>query len=300
MATAAVLETPTATFDVEEVEYLRHGDKPLLARIYKPRGAGPFPAMVECHGGAWCLSDRMTEKLRHQFMASHGIVSIALDFRSGNEDPYPASVQDINYAVRWAKLHARELKTRPDLIGLTGQSSGGHLAMLVAMRPHDPRYAAIPLPAGSPAHDATVRCVNMVWPVINPLSRYRHAKRALDGANPPAWPKSIIGRQDSYWQSEANMAEGNPTMALERGEKVLTPPAVWFQGRNDTLHDYKDVESSFEGNEPQRFCANYRKAGGSIALEYIDMDRGAGSPDLSNTGDMFDRIVAFVQKHVRV
>jgi len=298
--TTAVLEAKTAEFDVDEVEYLRHGDKPLLARIYKPRGAGPFPAMVECHGGAWCLSDRMTEKLRHQFMASHGIVSIALDFRSGNEDPYPASVQDINYAVRWAKLHARELKTRPDLIGLTGQSSGGHLAILVAMRPHDPRYAAIPLPAGSPTHDATVRCVNMVWPVINPLSRYRHAKRALDGANPPAWPKSIIGRQDSYWQSEANMAEGNPTMALERGEKVLTPPAVWFQGRNDTLHDYKDVESSFEGNEPQRFCANYRKAGGSIALEYIDMDRGAGSPDLSNTGDMFDRMVAFVQKNVRV
>ena len=294
----AVLEAKTADYDVEEIEYLRHGDKPLLARIYKPRGAGPFPAMVECHGGAWCLSDRMTEKLRHQFMASHGIVSIALDFRSGNEDPYPASVQDINYAVRWAKLHARELKTRPDLIGLTGQSSGGHLAMLVAMRPHDPRYAAIPLPAGSPTHDATVRCVNMVWPVINPLSRYRHAKRALESANPPAWPKSIIGRQDSYWQSEANMAEGNPTMALERGEKVLTPPAVWFQGRNDTLHDYKDVESSFEGNEPQRFCANYRKAGGSIALEYIDMDRGAGSPDLSNTGDMFDRMVAFIQRHV--
>ena len=81
-------------------------------------------------------------------MASHGIVSIALDFRSGNEDPYPASVQDINYAVRWAKRNARELKTRPELIGLSGQSSGGHLAMLVAMRPRDPRYAAIALPAG--------------------------------------------------------------------------------------------------------------------------------------------------------
>ncbi len=297
--TTAVLEAKTAEYDVEDVEYLRHGDKPLLATLYKPRGAGPFPAMVECHGGAWCQSDRMTEKLRHQFMASHGIVSIALDFRSGNEDPYPASVQDINYAVRWAKLHARELKTRPDLIGLSGQSSGGHLGMLVAMRPNDPRYAAIPLPPGSPAHDASVRCVIMTWPVINPLSRYRHAKRALAGANPPEWPKSIIGRQDSYWRSEANMAEGNPMLALERGEKVVTPPAVWFQGRDDNLHDYKDVESSFDGNEPQRFCANYRKAGGTIELEYLAMARGTGSsPDLAKTGDMFAKMVAFVEQHV--
>ena len=78
------------------------------------------------------------------------------------------------------------------------------------------------------------------------------------------------------------MAEGNPMLALERGEKVLTPPAIWFQGHDDTMHDYKDAESIFDGNEPQRFCANYRKAGGSIALEYIDMDRQAGSsPDLS-------------------
>ncbi len=224
----------------------------------------------------------------------------ALDFRSGNEDPYPGSVQDINYAVRWAKLNARELKTRPDLVGLSGQSSGGHLAMLVAMRPHEPRYAAIALPAGSAAHDATVRCVIMSWPVINPLSRYRHAKRAQTSANPPAWPKSIIERQDSYWRSEAAMAEGNPVLALERGEKVLTPPAVWFQAHNDTMHDYKDVESTFDGNEPQRFCANYRKAGGEIALEYIDMDRQAGSPDLSKAGDMFGRMVAFVGRHVRV
>ena len=139
----------------------------------------------------------------------------------------------------------------------------------------------------------------MSWPVINPLSRYRHGKRALQVPNPPAWPNSIIGRQDSYWRSEEAMAEGNPMLALERGEKVLTPPAVWFQGREDTLHDYKDVESSFDGNEPQRFVANYRKAGGSIELEYINMARGVGSsPDLAKAGDMFDRMVAFIGRNV--
>src|SRR5262249_52035101 len=155
-------------------EYLRHGDKPFLARVYRPKGEGPFPALVECHGGAWCLSDRFTEKLRHQAMASNGIVSIALDFRSGSTDPYPASVADVNYALRGAKHNAPSLKARPELVGLSGQSSGGHLAMLVAMRPHDPRYTAIPLPAGAPSQDASVPFVMMSWPVINPYSRYRH------------------------------------------------------------------------------------------------------------------------------
>jgi acetyl esterase/lipase len=292
------LEANVADYDVSDVEYLRHGDKPLLARVFKPRGQGPFPALVECHGGAWCMSNRMTEHLRHEYMAAHGIVSIALDFRSGNEAAYPASVQDINFAVRWAKANARELKTRLDLIGISGQSSGGHLAMLVAMRPHDPRYSAIPLPAGSPAQDASVHCAVMSWPVINPLSRYRHAKRAV--ASGGEWGKSIIPRHDSYWQNEANMEEGNPMLALERDEKVVLPPAIWFQGRGDIVHDYKDTDSAFPGNEPQRFVADYRKAGGDIVLEYIDMDRHSGhSPDLSKSGNMFPHMVEFVGRHIR-
>jgi acetyl esterase len=299
--TTAVLDAKTTAFDVEDVEYLRHSDKnggkPLLARVYNPRGQGPFPALVECHGGAWCLSDRFTEKLRHEYMASHGIVSIALDFRSGNEAPYPASVQDINYAVRWAKHNARELKTRPELVAISGQSSGGHLAMLVAMRPRDPRYAAIALPAGAGAHDASVPCAVLSWPVINPLSRYRHAKRAQ--ASGGEWAKSIIPRHDAYWRSEANMAEGNPMLALERGEKVLTPPAIWFQARGDFVHDYKDSDSDFPGNEPQRFCADYKKAGGDIALEYIEMERHAGhSPDLSKISGAFAQMVEFVGRHI--
>jgi acetyl esterase len=297
--TTDVLEARTTEYDVQDIEYLRHGDKPLLASVYKPRGTGPFPALVEVHGGAWCMSDRFTEKLRHQYMASHGIVSIALDFRSGNEAPYPASVQDINYAVRWAKAHARDLKTRPDLVGISGQSSGGQLAMLVAMRPGDPRYAAIALPAGEPAQDASVCCAVLSWPVINPLSRYRHAKRAV--ARGEEWGKSIVPRHDAYWRSEDNMAEGNPLLALERGEKVQLPPAIWFQARGDEVHDYKDPESDFPGNEPQRFVADYRKAGGEIDLVYIDMDRHKGhAPDLSKISGAFAQMVDFVGRHTRV
>ena len=71
-----------------ETRYLHHGDdKPLLACVFKPRGEGPLPALVGCHSGAWCLSDRNTERLRHQAMAAHGIASIALNFRLSKGNP---------------------------------------------------------------------------------------------------------------------------------------------------------------------------------------------------------------------
>jgi dienelactone hydrolase len=96
------------------------------------------------------------------------------------------------------------------------------------------------------------------------------------------------------------MEEGNPMLALERGEKVQLPPAIWFQGRGDLVHDYKDEDSNFPGNEPQRFVANYKKAGGAIDLHYIEMERHAGhSPDLTQTGDMFEQMVKFVGAHVK-
>ena len=41
------MPSKTYEFTTEDVEYLRHGDKPLLTKVYKPRGEGPFPALVD-------------------------------------------------------------------------------------------------------------------------------------------------------------------------------------------------------------------------------------------------------------
>jgi acetyl esterase/lipase len=282
---------PTYEYTTQDVEYLRHGDRRFMVRLFKPQGAGPFPAVVEIHGGAWCNGDLNECQIYAEGFARAGLAVASIDFRHAG-DGYPTSLADINYAIRWVKAHASELNTRADLVGAAGQSSGGHLAMLAAMRPNDPRYAAIPLPSGSPAVDATVRAVAMLWPVINPLSRYRHALRARDSANPPAWVGNIPQRHDTYWKTEANMAEGNPMLILERGEKVPMPPAIWIQGRPDIVHDYRDPESPTPANEPERFAANYRKAGGDIELLYVDNATKAGPPS-------YDPAAAFFHKHIK-
>ena len=43
---------------IEDVEYQRQGGRALLARLYRPAGAGPFPAVLQVHGGAWVNKDR--------------------------------------------------------------------------------------------------------------------------------------------------------------------------------------------------------------------------------------------------
>ena len=130
---------------VEDVEYIRHGGTGYLATIYRPQGAGPFPMMVELHGGAWCRSDRHGDKLIQETLAKTGVVVAALDWRQPPTAPYPASFQDIHYGIRWLKSRAADFRSRADLVGSMGNSSGGHQAMLLAMRPFDARYSALPL-----------------------------------------------------------------------------------------------------------------------------------------------------------
>jgi acetyl esterase len=140
-----------------------------------------------------------------------------------------------------------------------GVSSGAHQGMLLAMRPDDPRYAALPL-AG--AGNARVGCVVLCWPVIDPLARYRYAKGLKAKGQPyPEVVDRVLPCHDEYWKTEDAMAEGNPVLALERGERVELPPALYLQGTRDVAHPRPDLD---------RFVTQYRKAGGRVDLELFD------------------------------
>ena len=121
-------------FTVEDIEYLHHDGKPLLLRLFQPNGVGPFPLLIDLHGGAWCGQDRSSDALFNEALANSGVVVAALDFRMPPIAGYPASLADINYAIRWLKARTGELKSRADRVGLLGVSSGAHQAMLSAMR----------------------------------------------------------------------------------------------------------------------------------------------------------------------
>ena len=280
--------------DVEDIEYIRHGDKPLLARVYKPRGKGPFPLIIDLHGGAWCNKDRTSDAGTDEPLAKSGVVVVALDFRMPPDAGYPASLADVNYAIRWCKARAAELHSRPDMVGVLGVSSGGHQAMLTAMRPRDARYAALPLAAPATV-DAAVRCVVLCWPVIDPLGRYQYARKHKEGGDPKMVKKAEnwMSCHDQYWAGgEAAMAEGNPTLALERGEALLMPPVLYLQGTADLAHPKPNRD---------QFIASYRKAGGRVELHLFE---GVGEafitehPELAASREAVEKIIEFVHREI--
>ena len=274
--------------DIEEVEFLRHGDKPYLARVYKPRGQGPFPAVVDVHGGAWVDGSRTQNESINRPVAAGGVVVASLDFRCPPEATYPASVADVNFGVRWLKSQAARFNTRAEMVGSMGTSSGGHLAVLAGMKPADPRYAAIPL-AAAPQLDARVPYVVTRWPVICPIGRYRdHAARALED---PAYrnPGGAAQRQLQYWLTEEAMAEGSPNLALQRGDKVELPNLLYVQNTADVMHPRKNVDE---------FLAGYRKAGGKVQMEWIEglpYDLVRSKPESDGAKAAIARIVAFIR-----
>jgi acetyl esterase len=254
MATAALTRHE---IDVRDVEYIRHGNKAYQARVYVPRGEGPFPLVIDIHGGAWCNKDRTSDEGTDAPLAKSGVVVASLDFRMPPDAAYPASLQDVNFAVRWFKHHARDFKIDAARVGILGVSSGGHQAMLTALRPHDGIYTAIPL-AGA-AHDATVQCAILCWPVIDPLGRYEYARKLLPSKNAGLrkQAENWVTCHDKYWPGTKDMESANPARMVARGETIRKPPVIVLQGSADVAHPAPLRD---------KFIKDYRAAGGRVEL----------------------------------
>ena len=285
-------KTQTYEIDIADVEYLSHGDTPTLARLFKPHGSGPFPIMIELHGGAWVRGNRLNGDAANEALAKNGVIVAALDFRMPPEAPYPASLADIHYGIRWCKTQAAEWNGRPNRIGAMGTSSGAHQAMLLGMRPDDPRYAALPLPPGPAAVDGTLSCVILVSPVIDPLGRYLYAKGLRQDCTPPAgMAERVAPSHEQYFQTEEAMAEAAPARILDRGERTTLPPVLSLRRNYEEAHPRPDFDE---------FVRQYRKAGGQIDVTIFEGEGSGLLRDLSSpvAKQALEQMSAFVHQHI--
>jgi acetyl esterase len=276
---------PTGRFEIKvsEVELRRTAaGRQLMARVYQPQGPGPFPTVLDLHGGAWRRKDRLAEEPMDRAIAASGVLVVAIDLRLSEEAPYPASVQDANYGVRWLKSKAAEWNGDASRLGVYGSSSGGHVAQLLAMRPRDARYHAIPLPA-APALDARVAYVASRSPISDPYARFQQAERMKR--------EGMIDNSRIYFNPWETIDEGNPQQILERREAVTLVPMLIMQGALDD-----NVLPALQ----EKFAATYRAAGGVCELTVFE---GCEHEWVATPGPQTDRaremVKSFIARQLR-
>jgi acetyl esterase/lipase len=201
-ARALRLASKPVAFHTQDVDYLQIDGKAFRATIYQPEGSGPFAAILDVHGGAWVREDvgRDEHALMDKALAAMGIVVVAIDYRQSAQHHYPDSVADVNFALRWLRANASTYNASPQTVGVFGSSSGGHLVLLNAMRPSDPRYTVPPLTAVQ-SDGASPDYIILAYPISDPLARRAYAQEVGNIAP--------VKSTDIYFSPSESLQEGN-------------------------------------------------------------------------------------------
>jgi acetyl esterase/lipase len=134
---------------------------PLTLDVYRPTSPGTYPGIVEVYGGGWQRGAPADNAAFDSYLATHGYVVFAIDYRHAPQWRWPAQQSDVGAALEWIARHGTEYDADPTRLAVMGRSSGAELAMVAA-------YAR-----GGPP----IRAVVSYYGPVDLIEGYRHPPR---------------------------------------------------------------------------------------------------------------------------
>jgi acetyl esterase/lipase len=227
----------------EDVVYAHADGVPLRFDHYRPRAvAGPAPAVIVVHGGAWMRGDPSQAAGNALHFARRGIATVSLSYRLAPAHHFPAPLDDVRRGLRWVRAHADELGIDPARLVLLGLSAGAHLALLA--------HLVRGLPALEPDLPADLRAVpEDVCAVIAHYGPHdlRRSRPFPDGSNPAA---ELLGprHDDAAWVELASpvthaaratapvlLVHGTADVVVSQRESIRMHEALEAAGKRSTL-----------------------------------------------------------------
>jgi acetyl esterase/lipase len=197
----------------------------MRADVFAARGDDQRTAVLVSHGGGWRVGGPEHMHPRCAALAEHGFTVVAIEYRLLGEAPWPAPLDDVRAAVRWARDNADQLGIEPDRIALQGHSAGAHLSLLTAYTPDPDAGADDPGVAAVVAFYPPVGFFAGVAPVPDPeTGRPPRAPRRDDG-RAPAW--MLLDDSDDEEQARAISPFDQITAS--------SPPTMIVQGAEDPM-----------------------------------------------------------------
>jgi acetyl esterase/lipase len=208
---------------VLDIPYTKAGPDELKLDLARPAAAaGPFPAVVIIHGGAWRAGNKGdVRNLLSQF-AQHGYVAVSPQYRFCPKDSFPAQVHDVKAAVRFIKANAGKYGVDPDRVGAMGFSAGGHLALMLGLTGPGDGLEGSTAP-GAP--DSRVKAV------VNYFGPTDLAANDIPDVCKP-WIKDFLGAEPA--QKPDAVAKASPLTFVSKDDA----PVLTFQGTKDDLVPY--------------------------------------------------------------
>ena len=110
----------------------------LTMDLYGARRGAEKPVLLVVHGGSWSSGNREDLAPLHRYLAARGYLVASIDYRLAKVARFPAPVEDVQAAITYLKLHAKELGFDGKHLVLMGRSAGGQVALAAAYAIHDP------------------------------------------------------------------------------------------------------------------------------------------------------------------
>ena len=111
------------------------------ARLYRPDGRSGA-VVVYLHGGGWTIGGVDTHDRACRRLADRSRLPVlSVDYRLSPEHPFPAAIDDAVAALEWVSSCSDELGESPDFVAVVGDSAGGTVAALAAIRLRDTELA---------------------------------------------------------------------------------------------------------------------------------------------------------------
>jgi acetyl esterase len=235
-----VLVTSARAALKEEIVFAEVSGEKLALDAFTPAGAGPFPICILVHGGGWMKGDKLNNfRTLLGPLGEAGFAWFSINYRLAPRHRYPACVEDVETAIRWVKTHAAEFKGDAKRITLVGESAGGHLVSLAAVRAKvDTRVAAV-----------------VAFYAPNDLEL-----QARENLRTPAWATALFGITTMDDAARKTIRDASPITYVTPG----LPPFLLVHGTADTR---------VAVDQSRRFQAKLKAAGNPCDLLLVE---GAG------------------------
>ena len=164
--TSVVLETPELHRKFLNVTYAYCTDDEVMDIYLPEEGDGPFPVIVDIHGGGWYYGVKSSLKLKPVLTGlKRGYAVVSLQYTWSVHGRFPIQIYDIKAAIRFLRANSKKYFLNPDKIGLWGLSAGAHLACLAGTAAEIPQLEDLRM--GNPQESSRVQCVVALYPIID-------------------------------------------------------------------------------------------------------------------------------------